>query len=74
MTQDIQIELSSDEALVLFEVLSRFETSGKLEALDPAEECALWNAQSALESVLAEPLKEDYRELLRQAKERLTNE
>ncbi|MBU0679473.1 MAG: hypothetical protein KJ626_15335 [Verrucomicrobia bacterium] len=68
MIEEVKITLSPEEALVLFEILSRFEESGRLEALDPAEARALWNAQATLESTLTAPLDDKYRELLRRAK------
>ena len=39
----ITIELSSSQALVLFEFLSRFSEAGKLEVVDQAEERVLWD-------------------------------
>ena len=39
----ITVELSSSEALVLFEFLSRFSEGGKLEVVDQAEERVLWD-------------------------------
>jgi hypothetical protein len=63
----IKIELSSSEALVLFEFLSRFSSEGKLEIVDPAEERVLWDICSLLEAGLAAPLDPDYRALLAKA-------
>ena len=71
---EIQISLTKDEALVLFELLSRFSDSDKLEIEHQAEERALWNLNCSLESVLVEPLKENYFELLQAARERLKDE
>jgi len=71
---EIQITLTKDEALVLFEMLSRFSDSDKLAIEHQAEERALWNLNCSLESVLVEPLEENYFELLQAARERLKDE
>jgi hypothetical protein len=42
-TSGVQISLTADEALVLFEFLSRFEKSNELSIVDQAEERALSN-------------------------------
>ncbi len=40
---NVEISLTADEALVLFECLSRLTGSGALSIVDQAEERALWN-------------------------------
>ena len=67
----MQIELTSDEALVLFELLSRYSASEALVIDDQAEQRALWNLFGALERQLVEPLRAEYSELLQRARERL---
>ena len=64
----ITIELSSSEALVLFEFLSRFSEAGKLEVVDQAEERVLWDVCARLESTLSQPLAEDYDALIASAR------
>lgn len=71
MTQNMPIELTGDEALVLFELLSRYSDSNSLVIEDQAEQRALWNLLSVLEKQLAEPLRPEYRELLQRARDRL---
>ncbi len=71
---DIQITLTKDEALVLFEMLSRFSDSDKLSIEHQSEERALWNLNCSLESILAEPFDEKYLEILQAARERLKDE
>jgi hypothetical protein len=71
MGELVPIELSPDEALVLFEFLSRFSDTGSLAVEDPAEEQALVRLLGLLEKRLAEPFRPDYRELVRQARDRL---
>lgn len=67
----VRIELTSDEALVLFEFLQRFSESDKLVLEDQAEQRALWNLTCILEKELAQPFAVNYGELLSQARDRL---
>lgn len=69
--QGIEIKLTGDEALVLFEFLSRFDESQALEIVDQSEERVLWNLHGDLQKKLVEPFKSDYRDLLRSARNRL---
>lgn len=70
-TSEVQISLTADEALVLFEFLSRFEESNKLTIVDQAEERALSNLLGPLQKQLVRPFQEDYVDQLRQARNRL---
>jgi len=63
-----RICLSEDEALVLFEFLSRFCQSDNLTIEDQAEQRVLWDALAQLESQLTSPLRADYEQLLRRAR------
>lgn len=55
---DLAVSLTSDEALVLFELLHRWEDAGKIDpALEPGEQVALWALSGRLESILVEPFK-----------------
>lgn len=69
--EEIQISLTKDEALVLFEMLSRFSDTEKLNIEHQSEERALWNLNCLLEKILVEPFKSNYAELLQAAQERL---
>jgi hypothetical protein len=71
MSRGIKIELDADEGLVLFEYLSRFSDTGKLEFKDKAEQIVLWNLTCLLEKALVEPFKLNYRQLLQEARDRL---
>jgi hypothetical protein len=77
MSQEVAVTLSRDEALVLFEWLTRTDERtndfGDL-VENQAEQRALWNLTALLERVLAEPFSPEYRELVRQARDRLRNE
>ena len=71
MENAVRIELTSDEALVLFEFLTRFETEETLAIQHRAEEQSLWNLQCLLEKQLVEPFRSDYGERLHAARKRL---
>jgi len=70
----VTIELTADEALVLFELVSRFSDFDQLDIVDQAEEVARWGLQCSLEKRLVEPFLPDDRERLGQARDRLRNE
>jgi len=67
----IQLTVTDDEAIVLFEFLQRFSETDKLVIEDQAEERALWNLCCGFEKVLAAPFSKDYPVLLREARNRL---
>lgn len=70
----VRIELTSDEALVLFEFLRRFSDSEVIATEDQAEQRVLWNLCCVLEKVLMEPFSESYPELVAEARNRLRDE
>ena len=70
----MSIELTEDEALVLFEFLARWESDPDQRQLrldHPAERNALWALQGHLEKTLVAPLKRDYADLLAAARARV---
>ena len=71
MIDKINLELTSNEALVLFDLLSRFSDSEKDEVVfeDQSERRVLWDMQCMLEAQLLEPFKEDYRKKLEKARD-----
>jgi len=70
--KDVQISLSKQEALVLFDWLARMSESGSLNDLvDCVEEHVLWDIEASLESILSEPLDSNYREILETARKEL---
>jgi hypothetical protein len=72
VANEISIGLSRDQALVLFEWLARTGSADQpAEFEDQAEQRVLWDLESALESVLTEPFREDYRSLVETARARL---
>ena len=57
--------LTSDEALVMFELIHRWEDSDRIDpVLMPGGQTALWGLSGRLESMLVEPLQANYRELV----------
>lgn len=68
----VALELSQDEALVLFDLLGRINADDQLELFEhPAEEQALWNLETALEKKLEETFDLEYDVLVAAARERL---
>jgi hypothetical protein len=67
----MKLELTQDEALVLFEWLSRLDERDAFPCEDPAEQQVLWSLHGQLEKVMAEPFRADYRELVEQARLRV---
>lgn len=67
----IRIEVTRDEALVLFEFLSRHLDDGVLAVNDATEQQTLRNLQCLLEKQLVEPFLAEYDQLLQQARARM---
>lgn len=72
--EPIRIELSSDEALVLFEFLYRYSDTDKLTIEDQAEQVALWGLCNSLESILVEPFQKNYGDLVASARDAIRHE
>jgi len=74
MTEEkVAIELSRVEALVLFDLLARFDKDGELTVEHQSEKRVLWNIHCSLEGVLVEPFSPDYAELLAEARGRVAD-
>lgn len=71
MDEPVHLELTIEEALVLFEFLSRFHDEDALAIQDQAEERALWNLHGVLERSLVEIFDPDYKALVAVARDRL---
>lgn len=71
---DIDVTLSSDEALVLYDLLHRWEDTDWYDRAElfPGERTALWALSATLEALLVEPFEDDYGDLVDRARERLT--
>ena len=74
MSKPIQLDLTADEALVLFERLSQLDKEDALPASDPAEQQAFWNLLASLEKALPEVMQADYADRLKEAKSRLSGQ
>ncbi len=71
LDRSVALTLSYDEAVVLFELLQRWETDGTLEALvfeDQAEQRVLWDLSASLEPMMDEVFSQDFGERLEQAR------
>ena len=68
-TSAIQLSLSRDEAIVIFEFLSRYSDTGSLSIEDQAEQRVLWDMCASLESQLHEPISPNYDEILRNSRD-----
>ena len=71
--QKVTIELTNSEALVLFDFLARFNEHDDFLFEDAVERKVLWDIESTLEKSLIEPLRSDYRLLVKQAREEVRN-
>lgn len=71
---DVQISLTADEAVVLFEFVRRFSDLNELTIVNQAEERALWNLCCLLEKGSLGPLSGKWPDLLQQARDRLRDE
>jgi hypothetical protein len=70
---DVPITLTSDVALVLFELLHRWEDTGRIDPrVYPGETVALLKLSGALESELVQPFEHNYIELVAAARARLS--
>jgi hypothetical protein len=67
----IQLELTDDEALVLFEWLYLLIEGPQLDKAHLAEKQVLWKLEGELERQLVAPLQPDYDVQLKRARDRL---
>lgn len=71
----VAIRLTNDEALILFDLLHRWEDEEGVSApQSKAEQVALWNLSALLERELREPFDSRYAELVAEAAARLAAE
>lgn len=73
MNDDLELRLTSDEALVLFDWIHRMEDEryANVPVAHKGELAALWHLNAVLETVVVESFSADYRELVEAARERL---
>lgn len=73
--QTINLEITKDESLVLFDFSSRFNQSEHKEIFeDQAEQKTLWIVESQLEKQLVEIFKPDYKDIISDARKRIRDE
>lgn len=66
------LELKKEEAIVLLDWLSRFNSGGKPDLFqDQAEERVLWDMETSLEQVISETFNSNYNEILSKAREKV---
>ena len=71
MSDIITLEISTDEAIVFYDWLKRFNEKEDNLFNDQAEERVLWDLEALLEKNLLAPFKENYNEILQQARSRV---
>ena len=73
--QILNLKITKDESLVLFEFLSRFNQSEHKEIFeDQAEQKTLWILEGQLEKQLVEPFKPDYKDIINDARKQICDE
>ena len=70
----IKVEITNDEALVLFEFLSRYSDTDTLSIEHQSEQRALWNLTCVFEKTINEAFGSDYKKSLEAARNRLQDE
>jgi hypothetical protein len=68
---DVALELTRDEAIVVFAWLSRFNNQPTPGFEDQAEQRVLWDLECMLESALDEPFRPDFAEIVVAARSRV---
>lgn len=68
MNSDIQITLSQQEALLVFEALAKLDESAVLDTLSDEERSALWGVEAVCEKNLDDILNPAYEEIFEKAK------
>ena len=68
--EDVVITLKKEEALVLFEYITKFNNENKNKSCN-SDTYALWSLENALEEKLAEPFLENYDKIILEARKKL---
>ena len=72
MEDKVTIELTKDEALVLFDFLGRFNKADHENVFeDQAEQRVMWNIEAALEKTLVKPFKSNYSEIIKHSRDKI---
>jgi hypothetical protein len=73
--EKITVTFSEDEALVLFDFLSRFnQTEHKDIFQDQAEQKVMWLIEGQLEKILVEPFMPNYNEIIKEARDKIRDD
>ena len=73
--QNINLTVTKDEALVLFEFLARFNQTEHPDIFeDQSEQKILWILEGQLEKQLVEPFRPDYTEIIKEARNKIRDE
>lgn len=72
--EQIELTLSMDEALILFELVSRFTDEDKVEIVDQAEQRVLWDICCLLEKQLEAPFSGDSAKIIEKARDRVRDQ
>ncbi|MGJ8716608.1 MAG: hypothetical protein ACSHXG_16030 [Maribacter stanieri] len=74
-SKNVNIQLTKDEEIVLFEFFGRFNENNDSERFEyQAEERVLWNIKCILEKELSEPFLADYQEIVRKVRKNVRDE
>ncbi|MEO6254962.1 MAG: hypothetical protein ABIO79_16745 [Ferruginibacter sp.] len=74
-TQEINLILTKNEALVLFDFLGRFNQKEHNDIFeDQAEQKTLWILEAQLEKQLTEPFRPDYKDIIKEARDKIRDE
>jgi len=70
--KSLNLTISKDEALVLFDFLERFNETEQSEVFeDQAEQKTLWILEGQLEKQLVEPFNPDYKDIIKEARNKI---
>lgn len=73
--KSLNLTISKDEALVLLDFLARFNETEQSDVFeDQAEQKTLWVLESQLEKQLVEPFKLDYKDIIKDARNKIRDE
>jgi len=73
--EELNIRLTKDEALVLFEFVSRLnETEHKELFQDQSEQKMMWLIEGQLQKILVEPFRPDYKDIIDNARNKIRDE
>lgn len=69
--ENINLRMSRDEGLILYEWLCLLDEKGVLDAENEVERKILWGLEGQLEKILVEPLEPDYKKKVEAARKRI---